>query len=57
MQWKACVAEDTGFDSAVLDPQNGITSDSLYIKYGVRLLFAMYSKILLIHCLIIWKSW
>jgi hypothetical protein len=28
MQWKACVAEDTGFDSTVLHPQNGITSDS-----------------------------
>lgn len=49
LQWKACVAEDTGFDSAVLDPQNGITSNSLKIKYGLRSLSAIYSKILLIQ--------
>jgi hypothetical protein len=28
MQWKACVAEDAGFDPDVLDPKNGITSFS-----------------------------
>jgi hypothetical protein len=28
LQWKACVAEDAGFDPDVLDPKNGITSFS-----------------------------
>jgi hypothetical protein len=31
IQWKACVAEDAGFDPDVLDPKNGITSYSFYV--------------------------
>lgn len=46
-QWKACVAEDAGFDPDVLDPKNGITSLSFFLveRDGHSFQYALFSSV------------